>query len=292
LALLNPSPVLATPEMMWLAFHAIAEFGPLPEEDLHALLRPPGIRAPDEQKSGGPSAARVAVRHLRDLGLVEGGDGLTVAASAGKPDSFVVFCTVLRAAVLSTATADAPLDEAGANDVLRALAWLLAGDPVGEPWTEGRAAQEAAPVGVAVFVNPTRFNAFRFWCESLGLAERAVLPRGLRTALLPNPTRALRDFLVTTYAPGADVPASRLLDELRSAVPVLPGGATSRALGYPSGPREVDRATTYALECGQARGWLSLTRRADATDTVLLPSLEGGSPRTISNVVVEAVSDV
>ncbi len=297
MALLNPSPVLALPTAMWITFRAIAEQGPLAESDMFALTSPPAIRGPVGDDASPPTqAARESYRALRDHGMVETDERgrVAIAGAAATPKSYVAFCTALRGVLLSRPVTEPPLDESGANDFLRGLVWLLTTDPVGEPWSEGRTEQERVPVGpTLVFVNSTRWNGFRYWAEALGFAEVAVTGPSVGGALMPNPTRALRDFIVATYAPGDDIPISQLLDDFRGAVPVVPGGQLSRSLGYEQDPREVDRATTYALESGRARGWLTLDRRADAADTMLLAGLDqAGSVRVISDVVIGEVVDV
>ena len=296
MALLNPSPVLALPTAMWITFRAIAEFGPLTETELFALTSPPAIRTPTGDDDALPThAAREAYRALRDHGMVETDERGRVAAVAVKITSYAAFCAALRSLLLSRPVSGPPLDESGANDLLRALTWLLTTDPISDSWNESRAAQERVPAGqTLVFVNSIRWNGFRFWAEALGFAQEPVAGAVEGGAsLIANPTRALRDFVTSTYAPGDDLPASRLLDDFRAAVPVVPGGAVSRALGYARDPREVDRATTYAMESGRARGWLSLERRADAADTVLLAGLDKpGSVRAVSHVVIGEVVDV
>lgn len=281
---------------MWITFRAIAELGPLPETDLFALISPLAIRAPTGDEDPLPThAAREAYRALRDHGMVEADEGGRVAAVSGKITSYATFCAALRRLLLSGPVTGPPLDEAGANDLLRALTWLLTTDPISDTWNESRAAQERVPAGqTLVFVNSIRWNGFRFWAEALGFAQEPVAGSAEGGAsLVANPTRALRDFVTSTYTPGHVLPASQLLDAFRAAVPVVPGGAVSRALGYARDPREVDRATTYALESGRARGWLSLEGRADAADTVLLAGLDKpGSVRAVSHVVVGEVVDV
>lgn len=296
MALLNPSPVLALPTAMWITFRAIAELGPLTEAELFALTSPPAIR-PVTGSDGPPtSAAREAYRALRDHGMVETDERERVALTAAtvKPASYAAFCAALRSRLLSRPVAEPPLDESGANDLLRGLSWLLTTDPMSESWNEPAAAQERVPAGsTLVFVNRTRWNGFRFWAEALGFAEEPTAGVSEGASLMANPTRALRDFVTSTYASGDDLPLSRLLDDFRAAAPVVPGGAVSRSLGYARDPREVDLATTYALESGHARGWLTLDPRADAADTVLLARLDKpGSVRAVSDVVIGKVIDV
>lgn len=295
MALLNPSPVLALPTTMWVTFEAIAELGPLDEPSLYALTSPISIRATSDTEDPPPTnAAREAFRALRDHGLVKIDDhGSISAAVTVKPRSYPTFCAVLRHHLVTIASNQPPLDESGANDLLRGLVWLLSTDPLGEAWNEPKAAQQRIPNGpTPVFINPTRWNGFRFWAEALGLAEDSAASNE-GAALVANPTRAVRDFVAATFDPGEVVPASSFLDQLRVAVPVLPGGTISRASGYDRDQDELDRATSYALESGHLRGWLTLETHADAPDAVLLASLDRpGAIRRVSHVAVHEVADV
>jgi hypothetical protein len=295
MALLNPSPVLALPTTMWLTFRAIAELGPMTEAELFALTSPLAIRAQDGDSEPPPTpAAREAYRALRDHGLTETDQRGRVRLAVASCSNYADFCAALRIVLLSRSISQPPLDESGANDLLRGLTWLLTTDPIGEAWSEPRTEQERVPAGsTLVFVNGTRWNGFRYWAEALGFAEVAVTGPGAGSQLIPNPTRALRDFIVSTYTAGDDIPISRLLNDFRVAAPVVPGGELSRALGYEHDPGEIDRATTYALESGRARGWLTLERRADAAGAMRLAGLDQrGAVRVISDVVIGEVIDV
>jgi hypothetical protein len=144
-----------------------------------------------------------------------------------------------------------------------------------------------------VFVNSIRWNGFRYWAEALGFAEPAIFGAESGATLVANPIRAVRDAVCATYRPGDDILISRLMHDLRAAIPVLPGGAVSNALGYEHDARLVDYATGYALESAQLRGWLAMQRRADAADTMqFAASDDGGQPRVASHVVIGRVDDV
>ena len=296
MALLNPDPALTLPTAMWLAFQAVTDLGPLTQSGLFALISPAAIRAASDDREGTPPA-RAAVRTLRDLKLIalDPQDRLTTATdSRPRPNTYAAFCALLRTTLLASPPADAPLDESGPNDLLRALAWLLTTDPFESPWREFRAAQQRVPTGpTLVFVNSTRWNGFRYWAEALGFAEPAIFRAESGATLVASPTRAVRDVVCATYRPGEDIPISRLMHDLRAAIPVLPGGAVSHALGYDHDARQVDYATGYALDSGQLRGWLSMQRRADAADTMqFAASDDGRQPRVVSHVVIGQVDGV
>lgn len=297
MALLNPSPVLTLPTAMWLTFQTVTGRGPLTQSDLFSLTSPPSIRRDAATGDREPTAAsREAFRALRDYGLItlDEQDRVTATPQDLKPDSYPAFCALLRATLLAPPTTQPPLDEAGANDLLRALAWLLTTNPLDKPWTEPRAAQQSVPHGpTLVFVNNTRWHGFRYWAEALGFAEPAAFGDETGATLVANPTRALRDLVISTYQPGDDLPIARLMHDFRAAAPVLLGGTVSRALGYGFDPWQVDHATAYALASGQLRGWLSMDRRPDAADTMQFAALDrNDQPRVVSHVRIGEVEDV
>lgn len=297
MALLNPDPALTLPAAMWLTFQTVADLGPITQSDLLGLTSPTSIRRDAGTQGGDASApARAAARTLREFNLIapDEKDRLNTTVSGPKPVTYDAFRALLRSTLLSSPPDDPPLDEAGANDLLRALAWLLTTNPLEAPWMEARAAQQRVPnESTLVFVNSTRWNGFRYWAEALGFAEPALFGAEAGATLVANPTRALRDTVTATYRPGDDIPISRLIQDLRAAIPVLPGGAVSRALGFGHDARQVDFATGYALDGAELRGWLSLQRRADAADTMQFASRDdSGDPRVVSHVVIGQVEDV
>lgn len=289
MALLNPSPALTLPAAMWVTFRAVVHAGPLTREDLLALTSPPGIRPVKDGERRPTDSAKGALDALLDLRLVAVGADEKLAPSVVPLVTYASFCAALRSTILGDCPMVPPLDESRTNDLLRALSWLLTTDPMGQPWSESTAALERVPEQqTKVFINPTRWNGFRFWVVALGFSvEWDPTEEGRGSRLVADPTRALRDFVAGRYTSGETVTAARLLQEFRDAVPVLPGGSVSRALGYEMASNEVDRATAYALENARERGWLVVERQADFADTVLLPELDRSGVRPISHVTVQ-----
>ncbi len=288
MALLNPSPTLVLPAAMWVTVRTIAHYGPLAREDVLALTSPPGIRSvkDDERKVTDP--AKVALDAVLELRLVAPGTGGKIVASTAPLTTYAAFCAMLRSTILSNCPTTAPLDESGANDLLRALSWLLMTDPLRQPWSESTAALEQVPERrTSVFTNSTRWNGFRFWAVALGFAVEWDPMEGRGSRLMADPTRALRDFVAMRYTAGERIAAGRLLQEFRDATPVLPGGSVSRTLGYEATSNMVDRATAYALENAGEGGWLAMERQADFADMVLLPGLDRSGMRSISHIVVQ-----
>jgi hypothetical protein len=144
-----------------------------------------------------------------------------------------------------------------------------------------------------IFTSAVRWNGFRYWAEALGFAEVAILPSDPPDALTCDVTRAVRDIVLGTYGAGEELPVRTLLAELRAQLPVLPGGAVSRALGHAVAGEVVDSAVSYALEAGHVRGWLRIESRADAAEAIRLADLDAlGNGRTVSHIIVQEFVDV
>lgn len=304
MALLNPSPAYPLPPTMWVTLRAVAMLGPLSDDELLAHTSPDMLWVRRAQDGGDLAStqlpptpnARAALRGLRDLALIRLDEGRRNVASNLLPDSYADFCSVLRMAVLAP-DANAEIadltDSGGPKDLSRGLAWLLTKDPMqsSSSWHE---VQQDQDDDRRALVNKTRWPGFRVWAEALGFAENAVIgSKEVGSALTCNPTRALRDTITDGWAPGEQVSARAFLTELRQRLPVLSGGAISRAMGYPLDDDRVDAATSYAMQAGEVRGWVQLGSQSDATDPILLADLDQrGSLRPVSHVVVQEVVDV
>jgi hypothetical protein len=306
MALLNPSPVLPLPVTMWVTARLFMSRKQMSETQILQRSSPLALRKPSEgsalpdTSSAATSNAVVALKALHELDLVETDDrGQFKWSLKHQPKDYATFCRQLRGAVLSSENFDgvADLKDArGARDLLRGLAWFLSKDPVAESWSWHQVYQDSSAGTddeTRIFQNATRWNGFRYWSEALGLAEVATLSSVASGALTCDVTRAVRDVVLTKFRKDEEVPTGTLLTELREQLPILPGGALSRALGHAVPGRILDRATSYALEAGQVRGWLRLVSRADSADAIQLADLDKpGVHRTISHVVVQERMDV
>lgn len=266
------------PANMWAVVRFLADAGrPVPEETARALLCPEPLRARDAARPD-PTFDN-AVASLAGLGLVEHDDGLLglgPALSGVDPDDLDGFRRELRRAVLhpdrntGLGTSDS---QVGPRDLVRALAWFLALDPLDPAMGMDEIAQRqrdafADDVGRAL-VNDVRWNRFTYWAPALGLAATELVPSAQRTKLVPDCTEAVRECLLSRYADRRSRDLGEVLEALRQDLPVLPGGRYSRELGLQA-TDVLAPSLSFALLRGDDAAWWRLENPADAPRPVLL----------------------
>jgi hypothetical protein len=91
---------------------------------------------------------------------------------------------------------------------------------------------------------------------------------------------------------GARLAARDAIAALLEALPVLPGGRYSVALDLKENSPDVSSALSFALFCGEERGWLKFDRRSDADDEALLvdPDRATGTHRITHLDILEPVN--
>ncbi len=304
MALLNTSPTYALPTTMWALTRAITANGRCTEAELLRQVSPLSLQkaakdqAPTDESAVTTPHCLVALRTLRELGMVKDADG-RLTWNGATPNRYSEFSQQLRNAVFASENFLGVADRRnakGSRDLLRGLSWFLTKDPSGRPWTWREVFQDSN-AGIdddtRVFVNEIRWNGFRYWVEALGLGEPEAVFSDRPGALTPDPTRAVRDTILAIYRKGNEIPVTRLLDDLRERLPVLPGGVIAQALDWSPSGDFLDPATSYALEAGALRGWLKLESRADADRSVLLADLtRTGRHRSVTHVIVKDLIDV
>jgi hypothetical protein len=289
---------------MWAVARAIATKKGIAESELLMKVSPPTLRKVSNDDAAADASdpvtahCRVAVRTLKDLGMITEGDA-RVLWTGTPPTRYAEFCQQLRNAVFGAENLSSVRDirnSKGSRDLLRGLVWFLSKDPTSSPWSWPEVFQDptaGTDDNSRVFVNENRWNGFRYWAPALGLGEVESVFRESSGALTPNATRAIRDTVFDLYSKDYEVPVTRFLSDLRDRLPVLPGGSIAAGLDWPPPEEFLDPATSYALEAGSLRGWLLLESRADANDTVLLSDLSGtGNHRSVTHVVVKGLIDV
>ncbi|QYN37791.1 hypothetical protein K1T35_11430 [Pseudonocardia sp. DSM 110487] len=266
------------PAYMWGVVRYLADADrPVPAITARALLCPEPLRAPDAARLDPTFDNTIAT--LTGLGLVEDDDdhlSLGPALAGAAPDDLDGFRRELRRAVLDPARntdLGTSKSQSGPRDLVRALAWFLALDPL-EPalgTVEIEQRQRGAfadDVGRAL-VNETRWNRFTYWAPALGLAATELVPSEQRTKLVPDCTEAVRQCMLSRYADRQTRDLSEVLEAIWQDLPVLPGGRYSRELGLPVAD-VLAPSLSFALLRGGEAAWWRLDNPADAPRTVLL----------------------
>jgi hypothetical protein len=286
---LNPSPVLCLPQAMWLIYRTIMERPDLSEEEILALVTPTSMRASLPQ--GGAHVTR-ALLGLREFGLVQrSDDGLY---QAQKVKDAATFLRILRHRLVVPPEALGGEFE-GAPDLRQGLVWLMRQAPaVPLYWAD---VQSSMPANL--FTNDTRWNAFRWWSQALGLSRSALTimvtgaaqkPTGAKIA--PDPTEAVIDVIRhpigVPLSRSDQIPVQQLLVFLRSELPILPGDASASYEGLKVEADNGMRALGLALSSAEARGVLSLTYQSDPSGVVALPDAQDhGRDRYVSAVKIK-----
>ncbi len=241
-----------------------------------------------------------AVGTLKDLALATDDDGelsLSPAARELSPDDVAGFSDLLRRAVLGQAQ-NAGLDgsgdqivtkDAGAKDLVRALAWFLTLDaftPLGlDDVTQLQESAFPVQLGKAI-VNGVRWGRFVYWAPALGFAAQSLLDKDLGRRLVPDCTVAVRRTVLAVWPKGERIDAADAIDRIIEELPVLPGGRYSRMLGLPAPATDVPSSLSSALLRGDHE-WISLEQRSDAARDVFLTDPDAASgKRRVSEIIV------
>lgn len=301
MTLLNPRGA-ALPTQAWAVVRLLAYLEKAVSlEEARSLLSPPSIRG---EKTKDKPPFDKAISTLDELGLIriEGEDQqLSLAGAATTLDGQDVsaFNSVLRQAVLdqakNTSLGDSA-DQTGPRDLTRALAWLLSLDPT-DPmdWYRVQNDQREAlrPEAGPVFSNETRWNHFNYWAPALGLAAPPLFQvEGSANRLVPDCTTAVRQTAAELQQTGVRMNAVEVLRILRERLPVLPGGAHSRAVGLRSpGDTTAGAALSFALLRGEDEKWLRLEHDDDAQHVLQVHDPDRSSARPVSAItILEAIN--
>ncbi|WP_327030584.1 protein DpdG [Micromonospora sp. NBC_01740] len=253
--------------------------------DSEAILSPPSlIPGGDKQRTFDR-----AVRTAEEFGLVERiEENLVLSADAeavGRED-IEAFHDLLRRRVLTRVDADTLATDASltqGKDLLRSLCWFLTLGSQLTRVTANTFGIEQHNVLSEDLGNPLqnkeRWNGFTYWAPALGFADAPLLPYGGARALVPDCTRAVRRTVRQKWRSGTRLAAREFVDGLLEALPALPGGRFSLALGLEPGSHDVSATLSFALQRGREEGWLILSAPSDATGGV-----QFSDPRAASGV--------
>lgn len=250
-----------------------------------------------------------AVSTLKDLALITDDDGelrLSAAARELSPGDVAGFSDLLRRAVLGQAQ-NAGLDgsgeqtvtkDAGAKDLVRALAWFLTLDAFTPLDADDviQLQESAFPARLGnPIVNDVRWGFFLYWALALGFAARSLLDKdqGQRQVrrLVPDCTVAVRRTVLAVWPKGERIDAANAIDRIIEELPVLPGGRYSRMLGLPAPATDVSSSLSTALLRGDHE-WISLEQRSDAARDVFLTDPDAASGRRrVSEIIITGSLD-
>ena len=276
---------------MWAVVRYLAFSGePVSMDQARAVLIPPSVNSDDGK------TFELAIGTLEMLGMVTRTDGrkleLDGAAKSIGSEDLAAFTAILRERSLApelNAGIGGSYSTVGARDLTLALSWFLSFDPAETAFSWEEAEQQQGKglkpgVGPA-FVNRTRWDWFNDWATALGLAAPALLDND---RLTPDCTTAVRQVIQASWRPGETVIAVEALACLRQALPVLPGGVYSAAVGVTSpGDSTAGTALSFALLRGDDERWLKLRRDADARQNLsVYDPGQPDFPRAYSSIAI------
>lgn len=286
----------AIPPQLWAVVRLLTSTRrPLTTESARVLLHPPTLLSDGKQDK----TFERALTTLRQLGLVTvSGEGvlmLTESVHDIEVDDLDGFRLALREAVLESGR-NAELAEqptAGPKDLTSVLAAFLTRDPL-EPAVTW---QDIKSISIAVFdpdatdptPNDTRWNRFGHWAPALGLAAPTLVPTKGKNPLVPDCAPAVRQVAASLWRKGDIVSAVDFIQTLRAKIPVLPGGAYSKALSLPDpGATTVDPTLSFAILRCEYDGLLRLQRNADARSAITVADRDQPNRRVTDVVILEA----
>ncbi len=266
-------------------------------ERVQAILSPPSLF---ESGIDSEKTFERTLKVAKELGVLDD-DGdyrqLTDAASHLAIDDVKGFYDVLRRAVLHRVPANVLANDTSnteGKDLLRALCFFMT-LPTDKTVDINTFSKTQAGVVSDEFRNPfqntTRWSFFPAWAEALGFAATPLLHGERITTLVPDCREAVRKTALRKWPVGTSLSPQGLIDGLLEELPVLPGGALSRALRFDAPDDGGSQALSAALLAGHDDGWLMLTSHSDATNAIQLWDPDAGSgTRSVSAAEIKAVA--
>jgi len=293
MSLLNrPSNGLAS---VLMALHrTLSAYGPQLESDLISLVAPQSMLA--DKKA---DMVKNTINRWRVLGFFVTNPNGTLQLGESIPKYSTANNAELRSAIVELVlrernntgilSSDADDDDKfpDASDLTRALAWMLAQDPFTFPDSleDAERLQSEQKVVPKPFVNDTRWQGFKEWSLFLGFA---MTPGG---RFVPNPSGAVKPYLLRVLGDRDEMPIPVLLDELKAVLPVLDGGRyrleVQTQIANPSReylPHEISPSLSAAFLTFDASRDIRLESRSDAQQRALIGA-KGAVLRQVSHIV-------
>jgi len=286
------------PAPMWAVTRALLIMGkPMPAEDVKALVSPPALFADGTDSR---ETFDHAAQSLEEYGVLTPRSetlALAIHGSRIRLDDYSGFCDLLRTAVLAAERNDGlgtTREGRGPREFVRALCWFLCRDPADESVSSTSYSAVQSQPGVVPFpalpgltpiANSNRWNRFTYWALALGFAEVAVFGAEGRR-IIPDCTQAVGRTIRKLWPVGKQVEGHEVVAAVLRELPVLPGGAYSRALGLPQSD-QLSSALSFALLSAADRGWIDLRQPSDAPRDIFAVDPDAASgTRRITYVVV------
>jgi|GEM_PF-5881642 len=257
----------------------------------HAILSPTSLFEAGVDKE---NTFERTVKVAKELGVLDaGGDylALTDEVCGLAADDVQGFYDFLRHAILHRVPVDVLATDTSnteGKDLVRALCFFMTldSDTKVDANTFSKAQAGAVPDEFRnPFVNTTRWNFFPAWAEALGFAAAPLVYEGRTTALVPDCRKAVRRAALNKWSTATTLQPQEFIAGLLEELPVLPAGAYSQALGFEAPEDGASQSLSAALLAGHDDGWLVLTSRSDAPDSIRLWDPTSGS-RGVSSVEI------
>lgn len=256
---------------------------------------------PDKEKTADTEKTfERTLKIAKELGVLDEDDGylaLNAAVGGLAADDVEGFYDVLRQAILHRVSVEvlgAESSNTEGKDLLRALSFFMT--LPSDKTVDGNTFSKAQAGVVSEdfrnpFQNSARWAFFPAWAEALGFAATPLLHDGRIATLVPDCRKAVRRTALDRWRLGTTLSPQELITGLLEELPVLPGGAYSRVLGFEVPEDGASQALSAALLAGHDDGWLVLTSRSDAPNAIQLWDPDAGSgTRAVSTAEIKAAA--
>jgi hypothetical protein len=270
---------------------AAARGGRLAPETLKASVVPEGL----SKGSGGEKYFTDTLRELTNIHVLDFRDGqISLSASEdGVRGPGAMRALVRSGAMRAECESDLwEKDEAGslillgARDLVRVFSWFLNLDVLGAPYVYSKSANSLERLQLEqtdenLIMNDTRWLPFVRWGRYLGLLSEMSMYSGAGrsdSAVIPDPTVALRSVLPRCVPVGEWVPLSTVLNAIAEELPVLDGGIFRRAIqdhGAPEWDTDCSPSLSLAFEHLRASGDIELDVGAGDAEKVVFANNRG-----------------
>lgn len=178
---------------------------------------------------GDPAKVRQTINRWIELGLIqEKGDRVLLHEDVRKEERSIECLPDLARRLVLRRENNSDLwatEDAHASDFTRAISWLLAQDVwkiSADRWDDIQSlTQQQIGNGSTIIQNDVRWQGLKAWAKYLGFAWNPAAPR---SAIVIEPTRAIRVAIPKVFGRRKSLEAAEFLKGLASEIPVIDGG--------------------------------------------------------------------